>query len=56
MTGAAHAVRCGAYSLSFLSVGYALALPGATLGYLGRAAHATERALGLIFVFRGVCY
>ena len=51
-----HGLRCAAYSLGFFAVGYALALPGATLPFLEAAASASERAIGLIFVFRGTCY
>ena len=55
-SGAMHGLRCAAYSLGFFAVGYALALPGATLPFLEAAASASERAIGLIFVFRGTCY
>ena len=51
-----HGLRCAAYGASFFAVGFALALPGATLGFLASTAGASEKAIGLIFVFRGTCY
>ena len=36
-----HGLRCAAYGASFFAVGFALALPGATLGFLASTAGAT---------------
>ena len=51
-----HRFRICGYALAFFATGYALALPGAALGYLSRTARASEAALGTIFVVRGACY
>ena len=51
-----HRVRISAYSLAFFAAGYALALPGATLAFIGASSGASEGALGVVFVVRGAVY
>lgn len=51
-----HALRIGVYSCAFFSIGWALALPGASLAFLATNVRRKEASLGVLFTGRGAAY